>query len=188
MVLEAGKITEEGLQRLRDRLGAFNRPRQYGVGLFNEFASRDAIRHFCQGIGDPNPLYQDESYARQTKYGTIIAPPCFLYSVYWCSGRTGGLPGSPCLPLWLRLGVVPPHTHGRPHLRQRSSSPTWRRCPAGSLERPSSSPPPATTITSAARSLPAPAVGTSGPNAPPPERTGSTTSSPTHTQGTKSMR
>ena len=93
MVLEAGKITEEGLQRLRDRLGAFNRPRQYGVGLFNEFASRDAIRHFCQGIGDPNPLYQDESYARQTKYGTIIAPPCFLYSVYWCSGRTGGLPG-----------------------------------------------------------------------------------------------
>ena len=53
----------------------------------------DAIRHFCQGIGDPNPLYQDESYARQTKFGTIIAPPCFLYSVYWCSGRTGGLPG-----------------------------------------------------------------------------------------------
>ena len=93
MVLEAGKITEEGLERLRERIGNFNRPRQYGVGLFNEDASRSAIRHFCQGIGDPNPLYWDEEYARHTKYGSIIAPPAFLYSVYWCSGRTGGLPG-----------------------------------------------------------------------------------------------
>ncbi len=55
MVLEAGKITEEGIKRLRERIGSFNRPRQYGEGLFNEYASRDVIRHFCQGIGDPNP-------------------------------------------------------------------------------------------------------------------------------------
>lgn len=93
MVLEAGKITEDGIKRLRERIGSFNRPRQYGVGLFNEYASRDAIRHFCQGIGDPNPLYWDEEYARHTKFGNIVAPPTFLYSVYWCSGRTGGLPG-----------------------------------------------------------------------------------------------
>jgi len=93
MVLESGKITLEGVGRLRERLGSFNRPRQYGVGLFNESASQDAIRHFCQGIGDTNPLYWDKSYAQATKFGTIIAPACFLYSVYWCSGRTGGLPG-----------------------------------------------------------------------------------------------
>ena len=93
MVLESGMITEEGLERLRNRIGSFNRPRQYGVGLFNEEASRSAIRHFCQGIGDTNPLYWDRSYAQTSKFGTIIAPPCFLYSVYWCSGRTGGLPG-----------------------------------------------------------------------------------------------
>ncbi|MBM3942481.1 MAG: acyl dehydratase [SAR202 cluster bacterium] len=93
MVLESGRITREGIDRLRERLGSFNRPRQYGVGLFNEEASRSAIRHYCQGIGDSNPLYWDVSYAQQTKFGTIIAPPCFLYSVYWCSGRTGGLPG-----------------------------------------------------------------------------------------------
>ena len=93
MVLESGKITLEGVARLRQRLGSFNRPRQYGVGLFNESASQDAIRHFCQGIGDTNSLYWDKSYAQATKFGTIVAPPCFLYSVYWCSGRTGGLPG-----------------------------------------------------------------------------------------------
>ena len=93
MVLESGNITQEGIERLRARLGSYNRPRQYGVGLFNEEASRSAIRHFCQGIGDSNPLYWDISYGQQSKFGTIIAPPCFLYSVYWCSGRTGGLPG-----------------------------------------------------------------------------------------------
>ena len=53
----------------------------------------DAIRHFCQGIGDENPLYWDLSHGYNSRYGNIIAPACFLYSVYWCSGRTGGLPG-----------------------------------------------------------------------------------------------
>ena len=33
MVLESGKITAEGVESLRKRLGSFNRPRQYGVGL-----------------------------------------------------------------------------------------------------------------------------------------------------------
>ena len=35
MVLESGKITQEGVDRFRARLGNFNRPRQYGEGLFN---------------------------------------------------------------------------------------------------------------------------------------------------------
>ena len=74
MVLESGSITQEGIDRLRTRLGSYNRPRQYGVGLFNEEASRSAIRHFCQGIGDSNPLYWDVSYGQQSKFGTIIAP------------------------------------------------------------------------------------------------------------------
>ncbi|MBI2906353.1 MAG: MaoC family dehydratase N-terminal domain-containing protein [Chloroflexi bacterium] len=93
MVLPHGKITDEGLAELRARIGTYNRPSFYGVGQFNEYAGRDAIRHFAQGIGDLNPLWLDEEYARKTKYGSIVAPPCFLYSVYWSSGRVGGLPG-----------------------------------------------------------------------------------------------
>ena len=45
MVLESGKITQEGIDRLRQRIGSFNRPRQYGVGLFNEEASRLSLIH-----------------------------------------------------------------------------------------------------------------------------------------------
>ena len=63
------------------------------MGLFNTQVSQDAIRHFCQGIGDENPLYWDLNHGYNSQYGRIIAPACFLYGVYWCSGRTGGLPG-----------------------------------------------------------------------------------------------
>ena len=38
------------------------------------------IRHWCEVMEDENPLYQDEEYAAQSKYGSIIAPPCLLYT------------------------------------------------------------------------------------------------------------
>lgn len=38
---------------------------------------KGAIRKFANAIGDPNPLYRDEEYAKQTPYGGIIAPPTF---------------------------------------------------------------------------------------------------------------
>ena len=88
-----GKITEEALERLRSRIGTYNRPSFYGMGPLHESATRDNIRHFVRGIGDPNPLWVDAEYAQKTRWGKIIAPPTFLYSVYWTSGRTGGLPG-----------------------------------------------------------------------------------------------
>ena len=44
-------------------------------------ATRDAIRHFAWGIGDNNPLWLDPNYACETRWGGLIAPPCFLYAV-----------------------------------------------------------------------------------------------------------
>jgi acyl dehydratase len=83
------EITEEKIAELKKRLGVVWRPRQ---PYFNTAATKDAIRHFCHGIGDTNPLFTDEEYARKTKYGRLVAPPCFLYSVYWpAQGR--GMPG-----------------------------------------------------------------------------------------------
>ena len=35
------------------------------------------IRRFAQAIGDDNPLYYDEEYAKRSRYGGIIAPPTF---------------------------------------------------------------------------------------------------------------
>jgi acyl dehydratase len=36
------------------------------------------IMMFARSIGDPNPIYEDEEYARGTEVGGIIAPPTFM--------------------------------------------------------------------------------------------------------------
>lgn len=87
-----GHITDEALEQHRARLNKW-----YPITQpFNEYATRDTIRHYCRGIGDVNPLYLDPEYAAKSKHGGIIAPPGWLYSVFWGSWdlrRGFGLPG-----------------------------------------------------------------------------------------------
>jgi acyl dehydratase len=49
---------------------------------FNTEATADAIRHYAYGIGDDNPLWCDPEYAARSRYGGIVAPPTFPYSVF----------------------------------------------------------------------------------------------------------
>jgi len=89
MVEKNNEITNEKVEELKKRLHVVWKPRR---PYFNTEATKDAIRHFCEGIGDTNPLFTDPEYASKTKYGRLVAPPCFLYSVYWAAqGR--GMPG-----------------------------------------------------------------------------------------------
>jgi acyl dehydratase len=89
-----GRITDEGIAKLRARIGqgfAGRRP-------WRTEASRDAIYHLALAIGDLSPLYLDEEYARKTRWGTIIAPPIIVQSmdVLRAVGHSGlpeGLPG-----------------------------------------------------------------------------------------------
>jgi hypothetical protein len=41
---------------------------------------REMLRRFAQAIMDSDPLYHDERYAAQTRYGQLVAPP--LYPVH----------------------------------------------------------------------------------------------------------
>lgn len=65
------------------RVGAY--PPQPEVGLFgnvfNEFVNTDLIRHHAEAIGDRNPLWHSNDYARGTIWGGIIAPPTFTESI-----------------------------------------------------------------------------------------------------------
>ena len=90
MLMTDGKITKKGLDQLRSRVGVDLRIRQY-----NDEASKDAIRQFASGIGDPNPMWHDPGHGfKSTRFGTMIAPPTFLYSVLVPTGAlAGGLPG-----------------------------------------------------------------------------------------------
>jgi acyl dehydratase len=71
------RITDEMVERLRQRVGRRSRPHH---NLWNTQATKDAIKHFAWGIGDDNPLWVDEAYAARTIHGGIIAPPTWLYS------------------------------------------------------------------------------------------------------------
>lgn len=73
-----GLITEEALTKFRERVGMKLRV----SNIYNRYVNPDSIRHFVDGIGDPNPLYRDEEYARNTRYKSLVAPPSWLYSVY----------------------------------------------------------------------------------------------------------
>lgn len=46
----------------------------------NEYATRLAILRFCEGIGDDNPLWTNVAYAEKSQYGTLIAPPSFIFA------------------------------------------------------------------------------------------------------------
>ena len=59
--------------------------------LNNEYATRLAILRFCEGIGDDNPLWTDPEYAAEGPYGTLVAPPSFIFA---CLGSVQvGWPG-----------------------------------------------------------------------------------------------
>jgi acyl dehydratase len=73
-----GILSDESFARGRQRIGIHqplrNPPHNFEVGW-------DASRHFAFGYGDDNPLYCDPEYARKTRWGNLIAPPTFQYTM-----------------------------------------------------------------------------------------------------------
>jgi acyl dehydratase len=72
-------ITEEMIADMRSKVGLKFRIEH---SINNEEATRLAIRKFADGIGDPNPLWSDADYARKTRFGSIVAPPSWIWSVF----------------------------------------------------------------------------------------------------------
>ena len=84
---EHAQFTKKMQERRRSRADKPFYPREI---YYNTQATIDTIRHFVNGYGDVNPLYRDPEYAKKTKYGTVIAPPCFLFSIQWVGPGAGG--------------------------------------------------------------------------------------------------
>jgi acyl dehydratase len=61
----------------------------YKMGAYRmtrRVATEDAIRQFCDAIGDFNPLYRNRDYVKNSRYGGLIAPPQFLGAIAPYSG------------------------------------------------------------------------------------------------------
>jgi acyl dehydratase len=63
-----------GIDRLKSKVGVEWEPKVCQI-------EREMIRRFVRAVGDPNPLWQDEEYARASHYGGIIAPPTFILAI-----------------------------------------------------------------------------------------------------------
>ncbi|MCF0120947.1 MAG: MaoC family dehydratase N-terminal domain-containing protein, partial [Oscillospiraceae bacterium] len=73
-----GSFTPELIAEMESKKGLKLR---VANAIFNEYATEDNIRKFVNGIGDLNPLYRDKEYAEKSRFGSIIAPPAFIFSV-----------------------------------------------------------------------------------------------------------
>jgi len=60
-------ITDE----MRSRIGVESEPSTFVI-------EKEPIRRWAESIGNSNPLYHDEEYAKKSRYGEIIAPPGFI--------------------------------------------------------------------------------------------------------------
>ncbi|MET0379635.1 MAG: MaoC family dehydratase N-terminal domain-containing protein, partial [Spongiibacteraceae bacterium] len=73
-----GVLTDEGIAKLRQRIGIqYNKP----TPPHNYEVTWDGTRHFAYGYGDENPLWCDREYGKKTRWGGLIAPPNFLYTM-----------------------------------------------------------------------------------------------------------
>ncbi|WP_194830142.1 MaoC family dehydratase N-terminal domain-containing protein [Nocardia sp. XZ_19_231] len=73
-----GQLTDAAIERSRRRLGIPNPQRN---PPHNYEVTWDGARHFAFGYGDDNPLYCDPDYAADTRWGGLVAPPTFLYTM-----------------------------------------------------------------------------------------------------------
>jgi len=60
-----------------------------------EEIEKGMIRRFALAVGDLNPLYLDEEYARRSRYRGLIAPPTFIFEMYYSTVAELGEDGSP---------------------------------------------------------------------------------------------
>lgn len=74
-----GILSDELLAEMRRRIGLRLRIED---AVFNRLATPEAIARFADGIGDPNPLWRDEEYAKRSPYGSLVAPPSWVVSVF----------------------------------------------------------------------------------------------------------
>ena len=64
-------ITQE-IEAMVGKEEVFSSPEEIG---------RATIHRFAAAIGDSNPLYLDEEFARNTRHGGIIAPPTMIFEL-----------------------------------------------------------------------------------------------------------
>lgn len=81
--LVIGRITDDDVAMMRRRIGYPNPSLRKGIlqTPWNTAHNADAVRRWSECMGDLNPLYGDADYAERSRWGQVIAPPGFEWSM-----------------------------------------------------------------------------------------------------------
>jgi acyl dehydratase len=77
----AADITDEMLEHARSLIGVWLRRDVHWPSYAEDIAPIDIRRWAMYSVGDDNPLWSDEEYGKRSHWGSVIAPPTFLYTV-----------------------------------------------------------------------------------------------------------
>lgn len=78
---ESPSLTDAQIDEARKLIGVWLRRDVHTPALYEELSVHDIRRWARYSVGDDNPLFSDADYARRTRWGRVIAPPTFLYTV-----------------------------------------------------------------------------------------------------------
>ena len=85
-------LTDNEIEDARKLIGVWLRRDVHTPAIYEPISVHDIRRWAQYSVGDDNPLFSEVDYAKRTVWGTVIAPPTFLYTI-----DTGivapGLPG-----------------------------------------------------------------------------------------------
>ncbi len=82
-------ITDEGIEELKSRIGAYYRSGPYRLDV-----TSDDIRNHAISNGDWNALYVDPDYGARTRYAGHVAAPTYVDMIkHYTATAIGGLPG-----------------------------------------------------------------------------------------------
>jgi acyl dehydratase len=89
---ESPALSESEIEDARKLIGVWLRRDVHTPAIYEPLSVHDIRRWAHYSVGDDNPLFSEVDYAKRSPWGSVIAPPTFLYSID--SGIVApGLPG-----------------------------------------------------------------------------------------------
>jgi acyl dehydratase len=78
---ETASITDEAVEHARELVGVWLRRDVHWPAFAEPISAIDIRRWALYSMGDDNPLWTSEDYARSSVWGTLVAPATFLWTV-----------------------------------------------------------------------------------------------------------
>ncbi|SFU09221.1 MaoC family dehydratase [Paraburkholderia aspalathi] len=89
---DSPSLTDDQIEDARKLIGVWLRRDVHTPAIYEPLSVHDIRRWARYSVGDDNPLFSESDYAKRSTWGTVVAPPTFLYTID--SGIVApGLPG-----------------------------------------------------------------------------------------------